>query len=95
MMSEEHTPGEEHALFDFPSPFPIKAMGRNSKDFQSLVTDIVLKHAKLAKGEQIRARESGESNFVSITVVIEAQSRAQLDQIYRDLTDCEQVLMAL
>jgi putative lipoic acid-binding regulatory protein len=30
-----------------------------------------------------------------VTITVEAESRDQLDRIYRDLTACEQVLMAL
>ena len=33
--------------------------------------------------------------WISVTVVIEATSKAQLDAIYQDLTDCADVLMAL
>jgi putative lipoic acid-binding regulatory protein len=38
---------------------------------------------------------SKAGNFVSVTATVEAQSKTQLDAIYQELTDCEQVLMAL
>lgn len=82
-------------LMDFPCAFPIKAMGRNGGEFQSVVTEIVFRHAELVSGEQVRARASGAGNFLSVTITVSAQSRDQLDRIYQDLTDCEQVLMAL
>ena len=44
---------------------------------------------------QIRDRPSTASNFLSITYVIQATSQEQLDAIYRELTACEAVLMAL
>jgi putative lipoic acid-binding regulatory protein len=40
-------------------------------------------------------RESGKGNYVSITVTVQATSRAQLDAIYMDLTACELVLYAI
>ncbi len=85
----------ETSLLEFPCRFPIKAMGRNSDDFEAVVTGIVAAHAELWPDEPIRTNPSKEGNFVSITAVIEATSQDQLDAIYQDLTDCEQVMMAL
>jgi len=86
---------EQPSLLEFPCRFPIKAMGRASEEFQALVTAIILAHAELFTGESVRVVESGEGNFLSVTVTIEATSRKQLDRIYQDLTACEKVLMAL
>jgi hypothetical protein len=90
MKSEEKT-----SLLEFPCRFPIKAMGRNSDDFEEIVTGIVMTHAELWPDEPIRSAPSNEGNFVSITAVIEARSQPQLDAIYQALTDCDQVMMAL
>jgi len=86
---------DSESLLEFPCRFPIKAMGRNEGDFEGLVTGIVTRHAELWIGESVRLQPSGEGNFVSVTVVIEAVSKGQLDRIYQELTDSEQVLMAL
>lgn len=86
---------EKTTLLEFPCRFPIKAMGANSGDFESVVTAIVLSHAALWPDEPVRAVPSAKGNYVSITAVIEAQSQQQLDAIYQDLTDCSQVKMAL
>jgi uncharacterized protein len=40
-------------------------------------------------------RPSKNGNFVSVTATINAQSKAQLDAIYRELSADPQVLMAL
>lgn len=85
----------DESLFNFPTAFPVKVMGRNQPDFEPLVTGIVLNHASLFEDREVTVTESGEGNFVSVTIVIEAHSRQQLDEIYRDLTACERVLMAL
>ncbi len=86
---------DDNSLFDFPCRFPVKAMGRNSAEFEPLVTGIILNHAQLFSGEEVSVNESGGGNFLSVTVTIEAHSREQLDRIYMDLTACELVLMAL
>jgi putative lipoic acid-binding regulatory protein len=83
------------SLLEFPCRFPIKAMGRNSDDFEETVNAIVTAHAELWPDEPIRSVPSSEGNFVSVTAVIEAQSQEQLDAIYQQLTDCELVMMAL
>jgi len=85
----------KQSLLEFPCRFPIKAMGRQSEEFEMLVTRIVLEHAELWPGEPVRSVPSKAGNFVSVTAVIEARSQQQLDAIYSDLTDCVQVLMAL
>ncbi|KPJ93840.1 MAG: transcriptional regulator, partial [Gammaproteobacteria bacterium SG8_15] len=41
------------------------------------------------------SRASSNGKYVSITVIVNAQSREQLDAIYQALTDHEHVIMAL
>jgi putative lipoic acid-binding regulatory protein len=86
---------ETVSLLEFPCRFPIKAMGRSSENFESVVKGIVLAHAELWPEEPLRVSPSKEGNFLSVTAVIEARSQQQLDAIYQDLTDCDQVMMAL
>ena len=40
-------------------------------------------------------RTSSDGNFVAVTYTVLASSREQLDAIYRELTACKSVLMAL
>ena len=86
---------EKTSLLEFPCRFPIKVMGRTSDDFEAIVSGIVLAHAGLWPDEPIRSALSKKGNYVAITAVIEAQSQEQLDAIYQELTDCDQVKMAL
>jgi putative lipoic acid-binding regulatory protein len=90
MTNEEIT-----TLLEFPCRFPVKAMGRNSDDFEGVVTAIILTHAEPWQNEAVQVAPSKEGNFISVTMVIEAQSQQQLDAIYLDLSACSQVLMAL
>ncbi|NOR18706.1 MAG: DUF493 family protein [Xanthomonadales bacterium] len=85
----------QESLLEFPCKFPIKAMGRAEIGFETDVTDIILRHAEIYEDEATTTSPSGSGNFVSVTVTIEAISKAQLDRIYQDLTDCEKVLVAL
>ena len=86
---------QQETLLEFPCKFPVKAMGRSDDGFKALVTNIILIHAEIFAGEPVTTNPSSSGNFISVTVTIEALSKAQLDHIYQDLTDCEQVLVAL
>lgn len=90
-MSNQHN----DSLLTFPCRFPIKAMGLDSDSFESLVVCIVNKHAPDFDRTSVERRSSQGGKYLSITITILATSRAQLDAIYQDLTDCEQVLVAL
>ena len=80
---------------EFPSEFPIKVMGRQGSDVRALSQAIVEKHAGPLSEAQIKSRTSGDANFLALTYTITATSREQLDDIYRELTACKSVLMAL
>jgi putative lipoic acid-binding regulatory protein len=80
---------------EFPTEFPIKVMGRGDGDLAQATRDIVERHAGPLQADQVRQRPSSDGNFLAITYVIEARSQSQLDDIYRELTACKLVLMAL
>ena len=82
-------------LFQFPCEFPIKVMGRDSESFRTLTLAIVERHAGALAPEKITERMSSKGRFLALTYTIRAESRAQLDQIYQDLTDSGVVLVAL
>lgn len=85
----------DETLLKFPTPFPIKAMGKREDGFAQAVLEIILKHAPEFDAKTIEMRPSKNGNFLSVTATINAQSKAQLDDIYRALTSHPLVLMAL
>jgi putative lipoic acid-binding regulatory protein len=80
---------------DFPADFHIKVMGRQESDLRAATREIIERHAGPLAEDKIRVRTSGDGNFLAITYTIVANGRDQIDAIYRDLTACEVVLMAL
>ena len=80
---------------EYPSDFPIKVMGRHDSDLRALTQAIVERHAGPIADAQVKTRTSADGNFLALTYTINATSREQLDQIYRELTACKSVLMAL
>ena len=86
---------EDESPLKFPCQFPIKAMGKSDCELDLIVVEIVRKHAPDLGEGAVYHRDSTKGNYTSITVVINATSREQLDAIYQDLVDCEAVIMAL
>jgi uncharacterized protein len=80
---------------EFPSEFPIKVMGRHDSDLRALTQAIIERHSGPIKDSSVRTRTSGDGNFLALTYLVQASSREQLDTIYRELTACKSVLMAL
>lgn len=82
-------------LLDFPCQFPIKMMGRDLPAFHEAAVSIVERHAGPVDEGAIRVAASSNGRFVSLTITIRARSQEQLDSIYQDLSDQEEILVAL
>lgn len=89
-----HPTGKESPLV-FPCRFPIKVMGKNLPGFETTVVALVRRHAPDFDAATVQSRLSKGDRYLSLTLTVHATSRAQLDAIYRDLTACEDVAMAL
>jgi putative lipoic acid-binding regulatory protein len=86
---------EEAQGFAFPCEYQIKAMGLDDGLFHEVVIEIIRRHCDSVREDSISSRASRTGKYVSVSVVIEASSREQLDAIYDDLTTHEKVLMRL
>jgi len=85
----------DETLLEFPCNFPIKIMGRDTPEFHVTARELVEKHTGPLDDSAIQSAVSRKGSFVSITVTVTAQSQQQLDDIYREVTDNEDVLTAL
>ncbi|MBX9630949.1 MAG: DUF493 domain-containing protein [Burkholderiales bacterium] len=83
------------SLIEYPTEFPIKIMGRQERGLAQSVIEIVSKHAPDFDPSTVEMRTSKQKNYLSVTCVIRATSREQLDALYRDLCDHPQVVMVL
>ncbi len=86
---------DTNSPLEFPCEFPIKIFAAVDDGLMSATRAVVEHHAGPLDDERISQRLSQNNNYVAITFTIEAQSREQLDAIYRDLTARDDVLMAL
>ncbi|NGP54144.1 DUF493 domain-containing protein [Thioalkalivibrio sp. XN8] len=85
----------EDTLLEFPCDFPVKVMGREAEDFQALVLELLAPHTGPVPAERVGRRLSRDGNFVALTVMLRAESKAQLDAVYETLSAHERVLMVL
>jgi len=85
----------EESAIEFPCEFPIKMMGRNLPEFRVTARALVEKHAGAVHDKDVQESLSRNERFVSITVTITATSQQQLDNIYQDVSNHTDVLMAL
>jgi putative lipoic acid-binding regulatory protein len=90
-MPEQDTP----TLLAFPCDFPIKVMGKRQAAFAQTIVDIVKRHAPDFDPATLEMRTSREATYLSLTLTIRATSRAQLDDLYRELCDHPMVTMVL
>ena len=79
----------------FPCPFPIKVMGRREGGFAQAVMEIVLRHAPDFQPATIEMRPSRKGKYLSLTCVVNATSREQLDALYLELCDHSSVVLVL
>ena len=85
----------EDTLLEFPNDFPIKIMGEASDEFRSLAIGIVSRHFGDLDPTRIEERPSKGGKYLGLTITVRAESKAQLDAVYMELTSCRQVLVAL
>ena len=83
----------KESIIEFPTAFPIKAIGRDEPAFRKTVLEIIETHARFDPEHDLKEQVSGKGNYVSVTVTLMAESQEQLDTIYQSLHDHELVLM--
>ncbi len=93
-LDELHQEAQESAL-TFPCAFPIKIMGRTQDGFAQSIADVVRRHAPDFDPAALEMRASKEGNWLSVTATVNASSREQLDNLYRELVAHPMVKMVL
>lgn len=83
------------SLMEFPCVFPLKAIGTGADDFEGLVISIVRKHVPTLGEGAVSSRLSSNGKYLAVTATFTAESRAQLDALYQELSDHERVVMLL
>jgi putative lipoic acid-binding regulatory protein len=82
-------------LAEYPCDFPIKILGHTRAGFAQAILEVVRRHAPEFDGAAMEMRSSKRGKYLSLTCVIRAESREQLDRLYRELCDHPMVVMVL
>lgn len=83
------------AILTFPCSYPIKAIGKSTADFETIVADIVRRHVPDLSDGAVTCRSSNGGNYLAVTATFIARNREQLDALYLELSSHAQVLMVL
>jgi len=86
---------DDATLLEYPCDFPVKILGHTQAGFAQAVLDVVKRHAPDFDAATMELRASKRRKYLSVTCVIRANSREQLDNLYRELCDHPMVVMVL
>lgn len=75
----------EAPKIEFPCDYPIKILGRQVAEFETVVLEVVKKHAPQHDSSSIALKESSKGTFVSLSLMITATGKDQLEAMHRDL----------
>ncbi|MCH9631958.1 MAG: hypothetical protein S4CHLAM6_02800 [Chlamydiae bacterium] len=82
----------DHEL-EFPCQYPIKVIGKANEDFKRSILQIVHGHfEQKVSDDLISFKHSRNNKYLSITIDFEAKSRQHVDNIYKDLKACNEVV---
>ena len=85
---------DQEDLLAYPCTFPLKVVGLNTGTFERAVREVVRKHLGDIVVEY-EARKSSGGKYLSVTATFAAESREQVDAIYRELHGHDLVVMTL
>jgi len=77
----------EETLVEFPCDFLIKVMGETNDDFANAMVSVIQVHEPKFDATKVDMRASSGGRFISLTCNVYVTSKAQLDSIYRALSE--------
>ena len=85
----------EKAELKFPCEFPISIMGLNVPEYKGIVFAILKKHVPEVEEKNLATAYSANKKYCSLKTKFTAQSREQMDALYKELTANELVKWVL
>lgn len=79
----------------FPCEFTIKVFGLASDEFEMEVITITRRHIKQLRENSLATRYSRDRKYLALSITFTAESREQLDALYRELSHSPRILMVL
>lgn len=99
-VDEDNTTPVPQDAFDkvelkFPCEFPISIMGLNVPEYKETVFTILKKHVPEVTEKSLKTAYSANKKYCSLKTKFTAQSREQMDELYKELTANELVKWVL
>lgn len=82
-------------IMTFPCRFRLKTIGLNEEGFKEFVMAAVGKHVAGLNEEDFTDRFSNGEKYLSVTAKFVAESREQLDTVYRELSSDKRVILLI
>lgn len=95
MSGQAQSAGSGLGLLKYPCRFPLKVFGKPCADFEATVVGLVRARCPQAEHIEISRRESRGGKYLALTLTFTVYTQQQLEEIYRDLYNCQQVVMSL
>ncbi|MDQ7001182.1 MAG: DUF493 domain-containing protein [Ghiorsea sp.] len=93
-MGVEQEPNAELGMA-FPCDFPLKVMGTNNETFENDIVMIVRNHIPSLGEDAVKSKPSKTGKYLALTITFTAQSKAELDNLYREINAHPDVKMTL
>ena len=85
----------QRSPLEFPCDYAVKVLGRSTPDFRARILEVVTARLGPVTEEKISERPSRGGKYVALTCTVHAESREELDGLYRALHATGLVLVAL
>lgn len=92
-MSENNN--NQETFFEFPCEFPIKIMANPQKETVEFILNIFEKYVPNHDQIDFNTKESKTGKYISMTAIFTADSKEQLDKIYKEISNHPEVHMVL
>ncbi len=89
------SPPEEGEVLEFPCELDIKVFVRAEGDLEQQIHALLLQHLEPEQVLGIRRKVSRKGNYHSLSCQVRANSRNELDRVYRALSGNPDILMVL
>lgn len=97
IVSDEKTPEQiaEEIKITFPCEYPVRIVGDAVENFREKVIAVITKHAPDFDEASIKMRDSKNGNYQSLSLIITATGKPQLQALFDDLKATGIVRMVL
>ena len=75
----------EPPKIEFPCEYPIKVLGLNTDDFETVIVEVFHRHAPGFDADTVVIKMSSKGTFNSLNITITATGVEQLDALHQDL----------